>query len=96
MALYRMKNSVQHYSWGSPSLLPELLGIRNPEAEPWAELWMGAHPRNPSMVETESGPVPLNDFIAKGAVTSFARTMETLHWTICPQPKNQRRAQADG
>ena len=63
-----MKNSVQHYSWGSPSLLPELLGIRNPEAEPWAELWMGAHPRNPSMVETESGPVPLNDFIARDPV----------------------------
>ena len=49
MALYRMKNSIQHYAWGSPSMIPELIKAKNPEGEPWAELWMGG-PSGESLV----------------------------------------------
>ena len=38
---------VQHYAWGSASALPDLLGVAR-DGEPWAELWLGAHPSAPS------------------------------------------------
>jgi len=51
MACYRLRNPVKHYAWGSRTVIPELLGAASPSAEPWAELWIGAHPRAPSEVE---------------------------------------------
>jgi mannose-6-phosphate isomerase len=38
------------YAWGSRTVLPELLGEKSPADEPWAEIWMGAHPGDPSRV----------------------------------------------
>ena len=43
-----LETVVQHYSWGSRTLIPALLGLPAPAAEPWAELWVGAHPGGPS------------------------------------------------
>ncbi len=43
---------IQHYAWGSRSVIPTLLG-RPPDAEPAAELWFGDHVGAPS-------PVPEN------------------------------------
>ena len=44
-----MTGSVQGYAWGSTTVLPEFLG-REPDGEPQAELWFGAHPSAPSQV----------------------------------------------
>ena len=43
-----LETVVQHYSWGSRTLIPALLGLPAPAPEPWAELWVGAHPGGPS------------------------------------------------
>lgn len=51
----RLKNPVQTYAWGSTTAIPSLLGRENPDNAPWAELWMGAHPKAPSMLETDGG-----------------------------------------
>jgi mannose-6-phosphate isomerase len=45
--LYPLDNSVQHYDWGSPTRIHELLGTE-PDGSPAAELWLGAHPSAPS------------------------------------------------
>ncbi|QDZ43484.1 mannose-6-phosphate isomerase, class I [Corynebacterium sp. sy039] len=42
--------SVQHYSWGSRTLIAQLKG-EEASARPEAELWFGAHPGAPSLVE---------------------------------------------
>ena len=49
--LYRLKNSIQHYSWGSRDALEIVFGIANPANEPQAEIWMGAHPKSPSLLK---------------------------------------------
>ncbi|HPG85515.1 MAG TPA: mannose-6-phosphate isomerase, class I [Spirochaetales bacterium] len=66
MAIYVLENTVQHYAWGSNDALPALLGKENPSGEPWAELWMGAHPRAPSVaVDPSTGArKPLDALIA--------------------------------
>jgi mannose-6-phosphate isomerase len=42
-----LDNAIRPYAWGSVTAIPELLGIE-PSGEPAAELWIGAHPDQPS------------------------------------------------
>ncbi|MEV7186507.1 mannose-6-phosphate isomerase, class I [Kitasatospora sp. NPDC093102] len=59
----RLLNTVRPYAWGSLTALPELLG-QQPTGEPQAELWMGAHPGDPSRADRGDGPRPLDELIA--------------------------------
>lgn len=52
----RLVPHVQHYAWGSETALPELLGLE-PDGRPWAELWVGDHPRLPSTVVSTGEPL---------------------------------------
>jgi mannose-6-phosphate isomerase len=47
--VFAIVGNTLHYSWGSTSAIPELLGV-TPSGEPHAELWLGDHPVNPSRV----------------------------------------------
>jgi phosphomannomutase len=51
-----LRGAVQHYAWGGTRFLPELLGLPNDGDEPWAELWLGAHPRGPAAARLEQAP----------------------------------------
>ena len=70
MALYLLENTIQKYEWGSPVELPRLLGKDNPSGEPWAELWMGAPPKAPSIaVSPATGTrTPLDKLIADAPI----------------------------
>ncbi|MEY8710365.1 mannose-6-phosphate isomerase [Mangrovibacter phragmitis] len=64
--MQKLINSVQNYAWGSKTALTELYGIANPEQQPMAELWMGAHPKSSSFIETRQGEkIALRDVIAQ-------------------------------
>ncbi len=71
MPVYRLKNPVQHYDWGTIDAIPRLLGIENPSRRPFAELWMGAHPKAPSTARTREGDIPLSDLIAYSPETAL-------------------------
>jgi mannose-6-phosphate isomerase len=66
--LKSMFNTVQHYEWGSRTVLATLQGRSAPTAKPEAELWLGAHPAAPSTVIVDGQPVPLTDLIARDPV----------------------------
>ncbi|WP_198663358.1 mannose-6-phosphate isomerase, class I [Jiangella endophytica] len=51
-----LDNPVRSYAWGSPTVIPELLG-RAPSGQPEAELWVGAHPGSPSTVAGDGRPL---------------------------------------
>jgi mannose-6-phosphate isomerase class I len=55
---------VQHYDWGGQTFLPGLLGRGNPAERPFAELWLGAHPRAPAAAIVDGSPVGLDALIA--------------------------------
>ena len=40
---------VQHYAWGDPTFIPELLRV-TADGQPWAELWLGTHAHGPTML----------------------------------------------
>lgn len=60
-----MKNKVQEYAWGSYTAIAELLGATSPAKTPQAELWMGAHPKAPSMVTCGGNWISLLELIEK-------------------------------
>lgn len=53
--MWQLTNTIRHYPWGSRTVIPELLGEPSPAPEPFAELWMGAHPDAPSRLSDGRG-----------------------------------------
>jgi mannose-6-phosphate isomerase len=73
--LYKLRNQIKHYGWGSVSLLPEFLGLENPDGLPWAEMWMGTHRAAPSFVYSASSPAsnsPSNNLPANNLLQEIA------------------------
>ena len=62
-SIVKLQNTIQHYAWGSESAIPELIGQANPAGKPWAELWMGAHPKAPSQLILDGRSVSLAEMI---------------------------------
>ncbi|MDR0582756.1 MAG: mannose-6-phosphate isomerase, class I [Treponema sp.] len=62
--LFKLRNQVKHYEWGSPEWIPRLLGVSNKGGRPWAELWMGSHPAAPSRLVFGESETGLGELIA--------------------------------
>ena len=73
----RLQGVVQHYDWGGHRFIPDLLGVENATRRPFAELWMGAHAKAPSLVETAEGDEPLDAWIAKDPKTVLGPAANT-------------------
>jgi mannose-6-phosphate isomerase len=58
-AVLPLQGVIRPYAWGSRSALAELQGRPAPSDAPEAELWLGAHPGDPSTVTGPDGPVSL-------------------------------------
>jgi len=63
---YVLENRIQHYAWGTrgnQAFIPQLLGFKPEPGVPYAELWIGAHPKAPSTVVVGEMIVPLDQWI---------------------------------
>jgi mannose-6-phosphate isomerase class I len=69
----RLRGTVQHYAWGGAHFIPELVGADNPRGEPFAELWLGGHPRAPAAVELEGGWLGLDRLLAEAPEALLGR-----------------------
>ncbi len=86
MQIYRLKNVIQPYAWGSTTAITQMLGQPNPTHQPQAELWMGTHPKGPSMVVAGDDRVPLQqlidrqpiDILGQYVVRRFGRALPYL------------------
>lgn len=58
----RLRNAVRAYAWGSRTAIASLQGRPVPSPGPEAELWVGAHPGDPSRLERDG--TPLTEVIA--------------------------------
>ncbi|MDH3754013.1 MAG: mannose-6-phosphate isomerase, class I [Acidimicrobiia bacterium] len=73
----RLVCRIQHYDWGSTTAIAELQG-RESGGEPEAELWIGAHPAAPSVLDRGDGPVELSKVIADAPEAELGST--TRSW----------------
>jgi len=63
---YLLKNTIQHYEWGTKgnnAFIPQLLNIKSKKDKPYAELWMGAHPKSPSRIIVDGSELYLDEVI---------------------------------
>lgn len=58
-----MRNRIRPYAWGSRTAIAELTGAPSPSAHPQAELWMGAHPDDPSQLLRDGDEISLLDAV---------------------------------
>ncbi len=63
-----MRNRIRPYAWGSRTAIAELTGAPSPSAHPQAEMWMGAHPDDPSTLLGPDGERSLADEVAADPV----------------------------
>ena len=60
-----LQGVVQHYDWGGYNFIPDLLDIENATRRPFAELWIGAHAKAPSLADVGKEQEPLDELIAE-------------------------------
>lgn len=63
--VHRLTGVIRPYAWGSRTSLAELQGRPAPTDAPEAELWLGAHPGDPSTLAGHDGPISLAEVIAQ-------------------------------
>lgn len=61
--MHKLTGVPRAYDWGSTSHIQELLGD-SPDGAPLAELWFGAHPTGPSVLESEGEHDTLDQLIS--------------------------------
>ena len=70
--IFPLDSSIRPYAWGSVTAIPELLG-QVPTGEPAAELWLGAHPDEPSRWREHPDRTGLDELIAADPVGMLGR-----------------------
>ncbi len=50
LRIFKLRNQILEYAWGSKTCIPHLQGKDEPSPEPQAELWMGTHSQAPSRI----------------------------------------------
>jgi mannose-6-phosphate isomerase len=65
VGVLKLHGVVQHYDWGGHNFIPDLLGAENSTRRPFAELWIGAHAKAPSLADVAGVQEPLDQLIAE-------------------------------
>lgn len=63
--MHLLHGALRTYAWGSRTAIAELCGRPVPSDHPEAELWLGAHPANPSELRVGAATVSLLDTITE-------------------------------
>jgi len=77
-----LENPIQRYAWGSRTAIASLLGASVPSSEPEAELWMGAHPKAPSLVLPTREP--LSQLIEREPLQTLGADLKTRYGARLP------------
>jgi mannose-6-phosphate isomerase len=67
--LIPITGQIQHYAWGGYRFIPDLLGQSNSSSTPYAELWLGAHPKSPSIARVSNRDIQLDHLLSTAAET---------------------------
>lgn len=61
--IYELTGTVQNYDWGGKDFIPDLLNLKKEPNTTYAEYWLGAHDKSPSVIKTENGEIKFNEFL---------------------------------
>lgn len=77
--IFRLKNKIQNYAWGSHETLGRMRGAPVPTTHPEAEVWVGAHPAAPSVATVDNTTCRLDELVA-AQPGRFLRADRTSDW----------------
>lgn len=63
-AIIKLEGKAQNYAWGGSDFIPALIGFKKEENLPYAEWWMGTHPRGAAQLDVDGEIIGLADYIA--------------------------------
>lgn len=58
--IYKLRNAVMNYGWGAAAPFPQMPDAAGNSGRPFAEMWMGTHPKAPSSALVDGGEAPLH------------------------------------
>jgi len=73
---YKLYNKIQNYDWGTKNenaFIPNFIGIKPEPDLPYAELWIGAHPKASSEIEIGGEKIPLNKIIEQHQIECLGK-----------------------
>ena len=73
MPVFLLSNPLKHYEWGSPYYIPQLLKIEPHPDKPVAEMWIGAHPADSSILSEVEGQPSLREYILNHPVEALGK-----------------------
>ena len=84
--MHLLRGAVRTYAWGSRTAIADFTGRPSPTAHPEAELWLGAHPGDPTRLVTDEGEQPLLDTHG-GLTPKHVDAPECGCWTSRRRPR---------
>jgi mannose-6-phosphate isomerase len=73
--ILRLTNPIRDYAWGSHEAIAKFLGRSAPTPKPQAELWIGAHTDDSSIVAVDGGATPLVWLLAEDPENLLGRAV---------------------
>ena len=84
MPIYRLENVIQPYAWGSRTVIARLLGLSSPSDTPQAEMWMGIHPKGPSLAVADGVRISLKQLIDQRPVEILGTDVANRFENVLP------------
>ncbi len=80
-----LKNPIQNYAWGEKgdsAFIAKFLGVKAKKDTPYAELWVGAHPKGVSLVEVSGKFMGLDKLIKKYPQEIFGKKIKQFPFLL--------------
>ncbi|MEO9570014.1 MAG: mannose-6-phosphate isomerase, class I [Polaribacter sp.] len=71
--ILRIEGKVQNYDWGGKSYIPTLVSQNIDKDETYAEYWLGAHLKAPSIIKIDNDSISLDDFLNENKVENLGK-----------------------
>lgn len=82
--MHLLRGAIRTYAWGSRTAIAEFTGRPAPAAHPEAELWLGAHPGDPAMLDTPDGQTSLLEAIRDDPDGQLGASVRTRFGDVLP------------
>ncbi|MDD2229011.1 MAG: mannose-6-phosphate isomerase, class I [Candidatus Cloacimonetes bacterium] len=79
---HKLTPTFQTYSWGDDSFIQSLCSLEDMEGTPVAEMWLGAHPKAPSLVDCARQQIALDSYISQNPASILGKAAETYNDTL--------------
>ncbi|MDD3235727.1 MAG: mannose-6-phosphate isomerase, class I [Candidatus Cloacimonetes bacterium] len=79
---HKLIPTFQTYSWGDDSFIQNLCSLEDMEGTPVAEMWLGAHPKAPALIEYANKQKALDSYISTNPPSILGKAADRYNSTL--------------